>query len=75
MSGTLIVRPQHKTNVVATIPNVKLEAGKSYTYIVTGKPGALTVIKFTDAVAPAPGDSASMHSMDSMRMGRDTMKK
>ena len=75
MSGTLIVRPQHKENVVATIPGVKLEAGKSYTYIVTGKPGALTVIKFTDNVAPAPGDSASMHKMDSMRMGRDTVKK
>lgn len=72
MTGTLIVRPQHKTNVVATIPSVKLEAGKSYTYIVTGKPGALTVIKFTDDVAPAPGDSGSMHKMD---MNKDSTRK
>jgi hypothetical protein len=75
MTGTLIVRPQHKTSVVATIPNVKLEAGKSYTYIVTGKPGALSVIKFTDDVAPASGDAGATHNMDRMRMGRDTVKK
>lgn len=72
MSGTLIVRPQHKTNVVATIPNVKLEAGKSYTYIVTGKPGALSIIKVTDNVAPAPGDSGAMHNTD---MSKDSTHK
>jgi len=73
MSGTLVVRPQHKQNVVATIGNEKLEAGKSYTYIVTGKPGALTVIKFRDDVAAAPGDSGSMHNMGTMKP--DTMHK
>lgn len=75
MSGTLLVRPQHKENTLATIANVKLEAGKSYTFIVNGKPGALNVIKFMDAVAPARGDSAAMHDMDSMKMGKDTAKK
>jgi hypothetical protein len=63
MSGTLVVRPEHKENVLATIAGANLVAGKSYTYIVTGKPGALSVIKFTDDVMPAPGDSGSMHNM------------
>ncbi len=75
MTGTLVVRPQHKENVLATIPNVKLEAGKSYTYVATGKPGALSVIKFNDDVMAARGDSGTMHPMDSMSMHRDSLKK
>jgi uncharacterized protein DUF4397 len=59
MKGTLLVRPQHKTNVLATIPNADLVAGKSYTYIVTGKPAKLDVIKITDDVEQAPGDSSA----------------
>lgn len=75
MTGTLIIRPQHKQNVLATIGSVNLKAGESYTYIVTGKQGALNVIKFTDTVMPAPGDSGSMHNMnmDSTRKA-DSMK-
>ncbi len=71
MSGTLVVRPQHKTNVVATIANVKLEAGKSYTYIVAGSMAKLDVIKFVDDVAPAPNDAGM--KMDSVHMRADTM--
>ena len=75
MTGTLVIRPQHKENVLATIGNVKLEAGKSYTYVATGKPGALTVIKFDDNVMAAQGDSSTMHPMDSTSMNRDSAKK
>jgi hypothetical protein len=72
MSGTLVVRPQHKENVLATVANVKLEAGKSYTFIANGKPGMLNVIKITDDVAPATGDTAAMHDM---KMTKDSMRK
>lgn len=57
MKGTLVVRPQHKQNVLATIANVNLEAGKSYTYIVTGNGSKLDVVKIVDDVAQAPVDS------------------
>ncbi len=65
MSGTLEVRPQGKNTAVAVISGVNLEAGKSYTYIVTGsKPGKLDVIAISDDVAQAPGDSTMVTAPD-----------
>lgn len=37
MSGTLEVRPEGKNNAVLTIPNVKFDAGDTYTIVVLGK--------------------------------------
>src|SRR6185437_8370228 len=38
IAGTLEVRPQGKKNVLAREANVKLEGGKSYTFVVAGTP-------------------------------------
>ncbi|MBA2626589.1 MAG: DUF4397 domain-containing protein [Gemmatimonadales bacterium] len=80
MTGTLEIRPEGKNNVLATIPAVKLEAGMSYTYIITGTPAKLDVVKFRDSVMPTADDmkemahdSASMR--DSMSMHRDSVRK
>jgi hypothetical protein len=37
MSGTLEVRPEGSNNAVLTIPNVKFNAGETYTIVLTGK--------------------------------------
>jgi hypothetical protein len=37
MTGTLEVRPEGKNNAVLTIPNVKFNAGETYTIVLTGK--------------------------------------
>lgn len=49
--GTLEVRTEDAKRPLATIPNVNLEAGKSYTFILTGKPANVEVIQFADVVA------------------------
>jgi uncharacterized protein DUF4397 len=51
IAGTLEVRPEGKKNVLASQPNVKLEGGKSYTFIVSGKAGKPEIIKIEDDVA------------------------
>ena len=37
-AGTLEIRPQGKKNVLASLPNVKFEGGRSYTFVVAGTP-------------------------------------
>jgi hypothetical protein len=54
MQGTLLVRRENSETALATIPNVNLEAGKSYTFILTGTPTKAEVIQFTDNVAMDP---------------------
>ena len=49
--GNLEVRPQGKKNVLAREPNVKLEGGKSYTFVVAGTPAKVDIIKIEDEVA------------------------
>jgi hypothetical protein len=53
MAGTLEVRPEGKKNVLASVPNVKFEGGKSYTFVITGTPTKPEVIKVEDEVAPS----------------------
>ena len=53
-AGTLEVRAEDNERPLATIPNVKLDAGKSYTYILTGTPTKVEVIQFSDSVAHDP---------------------
>jgi hypothetical protein len=51
IAGTLEVRPQGKKNVLARQPNVRLEGGKSYTFVVAGSPAKVEIIKIEDDVA------------------------
>jgi uncharacterized protein DUF4397 len=51
IAGNLEVRPQGKKNVLAREPNVKLEGGKSYTFVVAGTPAKVDIIKIEDDVA------------------------
>jgi hypothetical protein len=49
--GTLQLRPEGKANVLASVPDVKFEGGKSYTFVVAGKPSKPEIIKIEDEVA------------------------
>ena len=51
VAGTLEIRPQGKKNVLASLPNVKFEGGKSYTFVVAGTPAKPAIIKVEDDVA------------------------
>jgi hypothetical protein len=51
IAGTLEVRPEGKKNVLASQPNVKLEGGKSYTFVVAGTAAKPDIIKIEDDVA------------------------
>ena len=53
-SGTLVVRPDNKTTTLATLANQQLEASKSYTFVVVGKPGKYEIVKVEDTVAKEP---------------------
>ncbi|MGZ8397501.1 MAG: DUF4397 domain-containing protein [Gemmatimonadales bacterium] len=48
VAGTLEIRPEGKKNVLASLPNVKFEAGKSYTFVVAGTPTKPEIIKVED---------------------------
>jgi hypothetical protein len=54
VSGNLVVRPDNKSTKLASLPGVKLEAGKSYTFLLTGRPGKTELVKIEDQVAVAP---------------------
>ena len=51
VAGTLEIRPEGKKNVLASLPNVKLEGGRSYTFVVAGTPAKPEIIKIEDDVA------------------------
>jgi hypothetical protein len=53
-SGTLAVKTDGKDATLASLPNTKLEAGKSYTFVLVGTPGKPELIKIEDAVAVQP---------------------
>ncbi len=53
MSGSFEVRPDNKNNVLTTLANVKLEGGRSYTFVLAGHPGKYEFIKVEDDVAKA----------------------
>jgi hypothetical protein len=52
VAGTLEIRPEGKTTVLTSQPNVKLEGGKSYTFVVAGRAAKPDLIKVEDIVAP-----------------------
>jgi hypothetical protein len=54
ISGNLVARPDNKSTRLAALPNVKLEPGKSYTFVLTGRPGKNELVKIEDQVAVAP---------------------
>jgi len=54
ISGTLAARPDNKSTRLASLGNVKLEAGKSYTFLLTGRSGKYELVKIEDQVATAP---------------------
>ena len=54
ISGNLVVRPDNKSTKLAALSNVKLEAGKSYTFLLTGRSGKHELVKIEDQVAVAP---------------------
>jgi hypothetical protein len=49
-----VVRPDNKTTTLATLANQQLEASKSYTFVVVGKPGKYEIVKVEDTVAKEP---------------------
>jgi len=53
-SGSLEVRPDGKETVLVSVPDVKLEGGRSYTFVLSGRAGKYDVIRIVDEVAPAP---------------------
>ena len=74
MRGTLEVRTEDSSRPLATIPNVDIQAGKSYTFILTGTPTKVEVIQFSDSVAQdpdrddaVPDDRAPVRSRAGMR--------
>ncbi|MGH7509579.1 MAG: DUF4397 domain-containing protein [Gemmatimonadales bacterium] len=52
LAGTVEVRPEGKTSVLARLPDMKFEGGKSYTFVVAGTPAKAEIIKIEDQVAP-----------------------
>ena len=51
VSGTLVVKPDNKETTLASLPSTNLEPGKSYTFVLVGKPGKYELIKIEDEVA------------------------
>lgn len=65
MTTALEVRPQGKTDILVTVPNVTFEAGHIYTYVIAGKStGApkLEAIKIDDRLVGATGTSGASPS-------------
>jgi hypothetical protein len=54
ISGSLTARPDNRSTRLASLPNVRLEAGKSYTLLLTGQAGKYELVKIEDQVAAAP---------------------
>jgi len=59
-TGTLEVRGEGSERALATIPNVNIEAGKTYTWVFAGTPDNVQVISFTDEVAVDPDEDDAM---------------
>lgn len=51
IAGTLAVRPDNGSTTLAKLAEVKLEGGKSYTFVLTGHGGKHELIKIEDNVA------------------------
>ena len=53
-AGTLVVKPDNKSNTLATLAGADLKAGTSYTFVLVGKPGKYQIVQIQDEVAGAP---------------------
>lgn len=52
VAGTLVVRPDDRKTSLATLTNAKLQAGKSYTFVLAGRPGReYELVKIEDVVS------------------------
>jgi uncharacterized protein DUF4397 len=51
VAGTLEVRPEGKKNVLASLPSAKFEGGRSYTFVLAGRPAKPEIIRIEDDVA------------------------
>jgi hypothetical protein len=51
VAGTLQARPDDGKTVLASLANVKLEGGRSYTFVLTGRAGTYSLIRIEDDVA------------------------
>ena len=54
MAGTLTVRPDNDRTALATAPDVKLEGGRSYTFVLAGRKGKLDLIRMEDGTHLSP---------------------
>ena len=54
MAGTIEVRPEDRRNVLVSLRDVRLEGGRSYTFLLSGGPGKYELIRIEDTVAPDP---------------------
>jgi hypothetical protein len=59
-SGTLDVRKEDSKTRLASIPNVNLEAGQTYTFVIAGTPNKIDVIQVKDDVARDPNADAGI---------------
>jgi Domain of unknown function (DUF4397) len=50
MAGTLEIRRDRRPGTLASLGNVKLEGGRSYTFVLSGKPGNYELIQIEDQV-------------------------
>jgi hypothetical protein len=54
VAGTLVVKPDNKSNTLATLQGADLKAGTSYTFVLVGRPGKYEIVQIQDEVAVAP---------------------
>jgi len=66
-TGALEVRLDGKETALATIPAVEFQAGRSYTFIFTGTPRNVEVIRFSDDVSQRVDESQMDADADRMK--------
>jgi hypothetical protein len=59
-AGTLEVRTEDRKSPLATVPNVDLKAGGTYTFVIAGTPNKVEVIQIKDQVARDPDADNAM---------------
>lgn len=58
--GTLEIRTEDDKTLVGTIPNVNLEANRTYTFVLSGRPNRVEAIQIKDDVAKDPDADDAM---------------
>lgn len=70
-TGALEVQLDGSDRAIATIPAVEFQAGRSYTFIFTGTPENVEVIRFTDDVSQRSSEMDANPQMDADENMRD----